>query len=216
MNRRVLWVLLLFLAWRCRDGLRGQVSSTSAVEVTVDFSLQPLQSFLAVFGGRLVKVAEYSSETCNHTLQPISRSQGMVKQLAGEIAQINVVDFANSVPTAARAQAKSKTAVAVSVVKLGLTGLSVGAAVAAALASAPNVKLPAEVAAGGAVATAGLQAIQVPLNNAQTQKQQTADSVLKTLLNPNIMMNIAPGACEEHAFFGEYISGFKPVRAVLK
>jgi hypothetical protein len=183
--------------------------------VTVQFSLQPLQSFLAVFGGRLVKIAEYSSETCNYTEHTVERSQGIVKQLAGEIGKINVVDFANSQPTAARAESKTKTATAVVGIKIAMIVLSVAAGADAALTSSTKVKLPAEIAAGGAVLTGALQTIEIPLNSAQARRQQTANAVMSTMLNPAVIMKLVPNACEEHGFFGEYISGFKPIKGII-
>jgi hypothetical protein len=215
-NRRIAFLIFVLLfAWRRRDGARGQAIVTEKPTVTVQFSLQPLQSFLAVFGGRLVKIAEYSSETCNYTSAPIERSQGVVKQLAGDVAKINVVDFANSQPTAARAESRSRTSLAVSGIKVGLIALSVAAGANAALTTAAKVKVPAEIAAGSAATTGVLQAVQVPLNAAQAQRQQTAAAVMKTLLDPAITMKLAPNSCEEHGFFGELIIGFKSVKAVL-
>lgn len=192
---------LLFSLSLCTQAQSAAPQAPPDVRVTI--SLQPKQVFIAAEGSVLTKVAMYSAAVCNYSPATITRSEGMLRQIAETKAGLNVIDSALVPATAARAAKRSK---------LGkfLTGLKWGGVVAAVVLAGKVPTKPVWSEGAGALAGA-IELAQTALVPEQAAATQEAASAQTAAIDPAKLFALAPGACMTRIIFGEYVAGFKPV-----
>lgn len=181
---------------------------------TITISEPPQQAFIATNSARLSGIAYYSAMVCSQG-PALDIYGGQVTQ-AAEKAGINVIPQSMYASILGAAQSKGAASRWLTITKWTMVSVTIAAAGATAYKAgqkSPNAQTFAEITAGTASVSGGIQLFQSPLQSQVNAMQAMANAVNVNLINPATKYPVPAGGCgSSMLFLGTARGHFEPVK----